>query len=89
MSSIAKSKENFKASSRTYIYYCSDFHMVSTTTFEGSSLGDNFTSSTDWLVSPAAPTSGTPNSSTCRLHIVAKNEYRGRMFKGSGSCGTH
>jgi len=79
----------------TFVNGNNEFYVKSLTTFDGSTLGKSFFSSTEWQVksSPAPPLSSpvimksstypSLSRSYCNVSIIVKNEYRGRMFKGN------
>jgi hypothetical protein len=54
-----------------------ELRLSSSTSFEGSSLGDSFYSTNEWTISNVALF-----PSSCVVRVLVKNEYRGRMFKG-------
>eukprot|EP01112_Ceratiomyxa_fruticulosa_P004350 TRINITY_DN1486_c0_g2_i1.p1 TRINITY_DN1486_c0_g2~~TRINITY_DN1486_c0_g2_i1.p1 ORF type:complete len:498 (+),score=107.33 TRINITY_DN1486_c0_g2_i1:119-1612(+) len=72
-----------------------EFHVKSLTTFDGSTLGKSFFSSTEWQVKSSPPpplsspvivkssTYSALSRSYCNVKIIVKNEYKGRMFKGN------
>lgn len=52
--------------------------VTSATFFEGSPIGDSFTSESEWIVTPT--TSKIPG---CKVSIKVENNYSGSMFKGT------